>query len=93
MCKLGTVADEFHFLCECVCYPNVRHCLFRSISSTYEDFENLPAQGKFIYMLKYENVKVAKYLAKALNYRKGLLYECQYNVLQIVKCFAFFQLQ
>ena len=77
VCKLCIVEDEFHFLCEkCVCYSNLRHCLFRSISSTYEDFENLPVQEKFVYMLKYENVKVAKYLVKALNYRKGLLYEC-----------------
>ncbi len=76
VCKLGIVEDEFHFLCECVCYSNLRHCLFSLISSTYEDFKNLPVQEKFVYMLKYENVKVAKYLVKVLNYRKGLLYEC-----------------
>ncbi len=76
VCKLGIVEDEFHFLCECVCYSNLRHCLFRSISSTYGDFKNLTVREKFVYMLKYENVKLAKYLVKALNDRKALLYEC-----------------
>ncbi len=81
VCKLGIVEDEFHFLCECICYSILLHCLFKSISSAYEDFENLPIQEKFAHMLKYDNVKVAKYLIKALNYRKGILYECKYNVL------------
>ncbi len=67
VCKLGIFQDEFHILCECVCYSNLRHCLFRLISSTYENFENLPVQEKCVYMLRYENVKVAKYLVKALN--------------------------
>ncbi len=31
---------------------------------------------KYVYMLKYENIQIAKYLVKALNYRKGLLHEC-----------------
>ncbi len=75
MCKLGIVEDEFHFLCECVCYSHLHHCLFRSISSTYKDFEILPVREKFV-MLKYEDVRVTKYLVKALHYRKGRLHEC-----------------
>ncbi len=70
VCKLGIVEDVFHFLCECIYYSSLRSCLFRSISRTYKDFENLPVREKFVYMLKYENVKVAKYLVKALNCRK-----------------------
>ena len=39
------------------------------------DFEDMEPREKFIYILKHENRKLAKYLIKACDGRRNLLYE------------------
>ncbi len=42
---------------------------------TDHDFEHLSLGEKFVYMWTRENIKVAKFIAKVLNYRKEVLYK------------------
>ncbi len=51
-------------------YDDVRQVLYNKISSKYQDFRSLTNIDKFIYLTKYENIEVAKYLVKAFDIRK-----------------------
>ena len=55
-------------------YDAVRQVLYNKISSKYQDFRSLTKIDKFIYLMKFENIEVAKYLVKAFDIRKACLY-------------------
>ncbi len=74
VCEENIVEDEYHFLCVCKRYDDVRQVLYNKISSKYQDFRSLPKINKFIYLMKFENIEVAKYLVKAFDIRKACLY-------------------
>ncbi len=75
MCEENIVQDEYHFLCVCKMYDDVRQVLYNKISSKYQDFRSLTKIDKFIYLtVKFENIEVAKYLVKAFDIGKGCLY-------------------
>ena len=61
LCNQNCVEDEFHFLCICELYNHQRISLFEKVD-------------KFIYLLKFENKEVAKYLEFAYNIRKICIY-------------------
>ncbi len=52
----------------------MRQVLYNTISSKYHDFRSVTSIDKFIYLMKYENIEVAKYLVKAFDIRKACLY-------------------
>ena len=62
------------FLCVCNRYDEVRQGLYNKISSKYQDFPSLTGVDKFIFLMKYENIEVSKYLVKAFDIRKACLY-------------------
>ncbi len=75
VCNRGVVEDEFHFLCECQTYCALREDLFKSVNEFCPDFEDMEPREKFVYILKHENRKLAKFLIKACDRRRNLLYE------------------
>ncbi len=50
-------------------------CLFKSINEFCPGFEDMELRQKFVYILKHENRKLAKFLIKACDSRRNLLYE------------------
>ena len=53
----------------------LREGLFKSINEFCPSFEDMEPRQKFIYILKHEYRKLAKFLIKACDSRKKLLYE------------------
>ena len=69
VCNRGVVEDAFHFLCECQTYSALREDLFKSINEFCPGFEDMELREKFIYILKEENRKLAKFLIKTCDSR------------------------
>ena len=71
VCEENIVGDEYHFLCVYKMYDDVRQVLYSKISSKYQDIRSLTSIDKFIFLMKYENIEVDKYLVKAFGIRKA----------------------
>ncbi len=56
-------------------YSTLREDLFKSINEFYPGFDDMEPRQKFIYILKYENRKLAKFVIKTCDSRRNLLYE------------------
>ncbi len=68
------VEDEFNFLCFCNKYKDIRENLYNTAASRNISFASLSNEDKFMYLMKFENVEVAKFLIRAYEVRKGQLY-------------------
>ena len=75
VCNRGIVEEEFHVLCECQTYSALLEDLFKSINEFWPGFEDVELREKLIYILKHENMKLEKFLIKACDSRRNLLYE------------------
>ena len=65
MCHLGLVEDELHFVCECKQYEHERKIMFDNIYLTFNEFDVLNIQEKFIYIMQNEYKILAKYIETA----------------------------
>ena len=75
LCNLECVEDEFHFLCICDLYNVDRNNLFERVGTKNPEFSILPMEDKFIYLLRFENKEVAKYLELAFETRKTNIFQ------------------
>ena len=75
LCNLDCVEDEFKFLCICDLYSVHRNALFGRVTTKNAEFPNLSTEDKFIYLLRFENKEVAKYLELAFETRKARLFQ------------------
>jgi hypothetical protein len=73
VCNDNLVENEFHFVCICTEYENVRQRLFGSIQ--LEEFNVMPNEEKFVYLVKFEHKKLSEYIEEAWNIRKNILYQ------------------
>jgi len=74
LCNQNSVEDEFHFLCTCELYNDQRISLFEKVTAKNAEFAIFSLEDKFIYLLKFENREVAKYLERAYHLRKTCIY-------------------
>ena len=74
ICNTGNIEDEFHFLCICPYYETERNDLYNYIHHKHGDFVRFNDQEKFIFLMKYHNYKVMKYLKLAWQKRKDKLF-------------------
>ena len=58
MCD-NAIEDEFHFLCICPIYQNLRENLYSSYYNISNDFMDLSGDQKFVYMLIYLGFYIA----------------------------------
>ena len=72
---LDKVEDEFHLLCECPVYNDIRVQLFQNISSLNPVFLNLDSFDKFIAICNAYQIDLGKFLVKAMDRRKDLLFD------------------
>lgn len=76
LCNNGSIEDEFHFLCKCSKYNELRISLYENITFSNDGFAGLDDQSKFIFMLKSYNKYVVDYLKSAWELRKTILFRC-----------------
>ena len=69
-CNLNVVEDEFHLLCVCPLYENLRQEMFNSIENHDNDFRNLDIFDKFIYISNRSQKYLGIFLHKAMNLRQ-----------------------
>ena len=72
VCNSGQIEDEFHFVMVCSAYDGSREKLLAEVQ--IENFSNMSSQEKFIYLMKYENRKLSRYIDEAWNIRRSKLY-------------------
>ena len=72
--KCVIIEDEFHFLCICPIYQNLRENLYSSYYNISNDFIDLSDDQKFVYMLKQPIRNLNKFVTLAWNLRKSKLF-------------------
>ena len=60
----GCVDDEIHFLTECDIHTEIRQRFVSNIKSHIDGYEDLPANGKFVTVMRSSSEAVIKELAK-----------------------------
>ena len=74
LCDRGSVEDEFHFTCVCPLYSTPRLKMFNEINKCNVNFNNLETFQQFVYINKYCQKLLAKYIENAWNLRKNSLF-------------------
>ena len=69
------IEDEFHFLCECHKYDELRKCLFTKISNKFPEFVNMDNIDKFLLLNTHAQIDTAKFVNKAYITRRNLIYK------------------
>ena len=67
--------DEFHFVCQCRLYDDIRSNLFDTIQVKNTEFQTLEPREKFNYILKNEWNLLGKFLKVAWERRTSKLYD------------------
>ena len=74
ICQSAQIEDEFHFLCVCDAYDQLRKDMFTRTSEKYPDFQTFSLRDKFNFLLTKCNRELIKFLKLAWNLRKNTLY-------------------
>ena len=75
VCDLNEIEDEYHFLCICTLYNDQRQTLFNNVSNKHNEFSNLDMRQKFTYLLSKCSKDVSKFIKRAWDVRKEVLYK------------------
>ena len=74
-CSENVLEDEYHFMCSCDLYDDLRDSLYTNIMSVYPQFQDLTSNEKFIYIMKNCQIPAAKYAKAAFDGRRKILYQ------------------
>jgi hypothetical protein len=74
LCPLGLVEDEYHFLCVCYKYHDLRNILYNKVKEVCPGFELLDDMDKFVYLVTNQQFYVIKFLVDALRRRNATIY-------------------
>ena len=79
VCKLcnsvtNNIEDDFHVLCVCNAYNDIRTSLYNNISDINSNFDEYDDFEKFVFINNEYQVQLANFLLKALEIRKQLLF-------------------
>ena len=74
LCQSSEVEDEYHFLCTCQCYSDIRQPLFSLASEHFSDFAGLDCIEKFVFLIENMQYHVIKFLDKAYSRRCAKLF-------------------
>ena len=79
LCNCQVVENEVHFILQCPVYSEIRKLYFQQVSKTCQNFSNLSAWEKFLWLFNNEDISVLKslgnYIEKATTMRKEKLSE------------------
>ncbi len=73
-CSLNEVEDEQHFLCRCTLYNDLRVKMYHSAAANNNNFNGMPDQDKFIYLMQQRQTTTSKFCWSAFNKRRQELY-------------------
>ncbi len=73
LCVLNEIENEYHFLCICPVYNNLRIALYNKICVKHRIFMNMPNADKFNYMLTHCQMEVSIYIADAWTMRQATI--------------------
>ena len=74
LCDTGQVEDEFHFLCICTNYSDLREVLYIKAARVFPAFSELDELEKFVYLLNNLQRNVIIYLNEAVSRRRSSLF-------------------
>ena len=74
LCPLSEVEDEYHFLCICPTYSDLREILFAHASDSHTDFPNLDCIDKFVFLLSNMQYEVILFIERAYSRRCDKLF-------------------
>ena len=74
MCANLVVEDEFHFLCICNFYDDLRENMYQTVAEKCPLFSHKTDEEKLVYLMSHESKSVAKYLCEAWCRRRDHLY-------------------
>ena len=74
LCKTNNTEDEIHFVCHCNVYNELRNNLYAQISANFENFNEMPDEEKFVYIMCHELKLFSEYISEAWKLRSDLLY-------------------
>ena len=75
ICNTVAIEDEFHFLCVCPKYNNLRDSLFQAAARKDIAFNDMSPHVKFVFLMSKCSNDVLKFLKKAWEHRKDALYK------------------
>ena len=75
LCDLNCLEDDFHFLCICPVYSDLRNNLYLKYSQLLKNFDSLTEGDVFISILKNPTRQLLKYLKCSWKVRKEKLYK------------------
>lgn len=75
LCDTSEIEDEQHFLCSCPLYNEHRQCLFASALLRCPEFSIMQVSDKFTFLMTNCDREVLKFLKKAWEVRKQILYK------------------
>ena len=70
MCNNNEIENEYHILCVCPKYDNVRKQLFNSAEKKTIDFVISTLEDKFIYLMKNCQLEVSQFIIEAWSLRQ-----------------------
>ena len=74
LCISGQVEDEFHFLCICSYFNDLREHLYSSVAIGYPEIYAIDDFEKFVYLMCNQQLRVAAYLETAVKRRTNFFY-------------------
>ena len=69
------VEDEFHFLCKCAQYNELRKVLYEKVNETCDTFKEMDDFDKFIYLNVNSQILTSKFVCNAWKIRQASLYK------------------
>ena len=74
LCKSNDIEDEFHFVCKCSVYDELRRKLYNDISAKDNTFSELTDDEKFIIIVSHELKPFGEYISAAWKVRTDMQY-------------------
>ena len=75
VCNENVIEDEFHFLCVCSKYSTIREELFTKIITMDHNFQDLPLNDKFIFIMSNYCEIAGCFIRKAWDVRKSIIFK------------------
>ena len=73
-CFGNFIEDEFHFLCICSHYHDIRQQLYDQVKNCFPLFDRLESFEKFVYLNSNCQLQTSTFVAKAMQIRQSILY-------------------
>lgn len=77
LCQNHQVEDEFHFLCVCPLYSNIRKTMYDKCIENYPYFATMTKELQFVYLMKNQWKFVSNFLVAAWKLRQNTIYNPQ----------------